>query len=425
MRGRMMRMAGLWGLGWVGLITAAIAAPEWQGFADFRAGVRTQPDDHAPDAILGESRFQIWGEHREEWGTLTLRSDFLYDAIPRHSSLDLETGHGPVDLREANVLFSPAADMDVKVGRQILTWGVGDLLFINDLFPKDWNSFFCGRDTDYLKAPSDAALMSFYSGALNVDVVYTPRFDPDRFIDGDRISYWSPADGRRAGRDRIVDPDRPEEWFQQDEWAGRLRGTGMGLEWAVYAYDGYWKSPEGFDPMVGRPCFPRLSVYGASARGPIGGGLFSVETGYYDSRDDREGTDPMTPNDQQRFLAGYEWEAARNFQVALQYYAEILLDYDGYRSMLPSGQSARDEVRQVATLRLTRLLMNQNLILSLFTFYSPTDADGYCRPSLAYQVDDRWRLMGGANLFWGREDHTFFGQFDDNNNVYAAIRYAF
>ena len=133
----------------------------------------------------------------------------------------------------------------------------------------------------------------------------------------------------------------------------------------------------------------------------------------------------MTPNDQQRFLAGYEWEAARNFQVALQYYAEILLDYDGYRSMLPSGQSARDEVRQVATLRLTRLLMNQNLILSLFTFYSPTDADGYCRPSLAYQVDDRWRLMGGANLFWGREDHTFFGQFDDNNNVYAAIRYAF
>ena len=232
MRGRMMRMAGLWGLGWVGLITAAIAAPEWQGFADFRAGVRTQPDDHEPDAILGESRFQIWGENREEWGTLTLRSDFLYDAIPRHSSLDLETGHGPVDLREANVLFSPAADMDVKVGRQILTWGVGDLLFINDLFPKDWNSFFCGRDTDYLKAPSDAALMSFYSGALNVDVVYTPRFDPDRFIDGDRISYWSPADGRRAGRDRsgFNRTNGPDDSGERGwDWNGRsMRTTAIG-----------------------------------------------------------------------------------------------------------------------------------------------------------------------------------------------------
>ncbi|MFW6031595.1 MAG: hypothetical protein ACOC9T_03300, partial [Myxococcota bacterium] len=32
--------------------------------------------------------------------------------------------------------------------------GTGDLVFLNDLFPKDWRSFLLGRDLDYLKAPS-------------------------------------------------------------------------------------------------------------------------------------------------------------------------------------------------------------------------------------------------------------------------------
>ncbi len=76
--------------------------------------------------------------------------------------MDLDSGDGAFDLREASLVFSPSADTDVKVGRQILTWGTGDLVFINDLFPKDWVSFFIGRDVEYLKAPSDALKVSAF-----------------------------------------------------------------------------------------------------------------------------------------------------------------------------------------------------------------------------------------------------------------------
>ena len=41
------------------------------------------------------------------------------------------------DLRMASLTFSPADWMDVRVGRQVLTWGTGDLLFLNDLFGDD------------------------------------------------------------------------------------------------------------------------------------------------------------------------------------------------------------------------------------------------------------------------------------------------
>src|SRR3989338_11350109 len=40
------------------------------------------------------------------------------------------------NIREANGAFSPFSWLCVKLGRQILTWGTGDLLFINDVFPK-------------------------------------------------------------------------------------------------------------------------------------------------------------------------------------------------------------------------------------------------------------------------------------------------
>ena len=37
---------------------------------------------------------------------------------------------------------------DVKIGQQVLTWGTGDYVFLNDLFPKDYPSFFAGRSDD-------------------------------------------------------------------------------------------------------------------------------------------------------------------------------------------------------------------------------------------------------------------------------------
>jgi hypothetical protein len=121
-------------------------------------------------------------------------------------------------------------------------------------------------------------------------------------------------------------------------------------------------------------------------------------------------------------LVGYNRELATNFTLGLQAYIEWMQDYDAYVTSLPEGQPKRDEVREVTTLRLTRLLMNQNLTLSGFLFYSPTDQDGYLRASCEYKWNDRLSTTIGTNLFAGKETYTFFGQFEDNSNVYVAVR---
>lgn len=389
--------------------------PEIHGFYEVRGGYRTQNDRHEKDMSVMETRLQLELSTFTDWADFKLKGDLLGDLVQEE---------GDFDFREGWVFARPTDTMDIKIGRQILTWGTGDLLFINDLFPKDFQSFFIGRDIDYLKAPSDAAKVSFFNELANIDIVYTPQFDPDRHITGDYLSYWNSNLGRRAGRDVLVRPERPDRWFEDDEIAVRLYHDFSGNELAFYGYQGFWKSPAGQTP-AGRAIFPDLNVAGASLRGQLGPGIGSTEVGYYDSADDRSGKDPLINNSEMRYLVGYTQEVAPELTAGIQYYVEQMLDYSAYRRTLPPTLPARDHYRQVATVRLTKLLLNQNLQLSLFTFYSPTDSDAHLRPSLHYKATDNLAFETGANIFFGRYDHTQFAQLEDNTNIYAAVRYSF
>lgn len=396
-----------------------------RGFVEGRGALWVDRDPRQQHAALSETRLEVEAERRLATVSFRVAADFLYDPLADGHAIDLEKGAGALDLREAHAAFSPAPFLDAKLGRQILTWGTGDLLFVNDLFPKDWNAFLLGRDEQYLKAPSDALKLSAFSEGVNLDLVYVPRFDADRFIDGRRISYFNSAQGRITGRDAVVQEDRPDAWGRDDEWAARAYRTFGATEGALYAYDGFWKSPAGSDPPTGRSTFPRLSVLGASLRGPLAGGIASGEIGYYHSAEDDAGSDPNIRNSELRALVGYEREVAPDVTLGLQYYLEHMRDHGAYRASLPSGSPARDENRHVLTERLTWLTMNQTLEWSLFTFFSPSDMDVYVRPKAKYKVDDHVTLEAGANVFVGERRHTFFGQFEDDSNVYAAVRHGF
>ncbi len=101
-----------------------------------------------------------------------------------------------------------------------------------------------------------------------------------------------------------------------------------------------------------------------------------------------------------------------------------MLDYSQYKSNLISGP-AQDRRRHFITLRLTKLLMNQILRYSLFTHFSPSDKDVHMRPNINYKLTDNLALEIGGNIFFGDYPNTFFGQFRNNTNVYAALCYSF
>ena len=389
---------------------------EWHGFLEGAFGTRWKGDPQVSRRrTLGDARIRVETGWASDDLAFEFKGEVWYDGV----SEEVEG-----ELRDLSLAFSPLSSLDLKMGRQVLTWGTGDLLFLNDLFPKDWVSFFAGREDEYLKAPSNAIRGTWYNDALNVDVVWTPVFEPDNYLTGERFSFFSPMAGMLVAPKPPLDGIEPARTLENGELSLRLFKNIRGTEYAAYAYQGFFKQPTDFTEQL-MPRFAPLSAVGASLRRPLFSGLFNVETVYYASRDDRSGTNPDVPNDQLRFLAGFEREAVTNFTIGFQYYVEWTLDHDELlaNSMTPAFEP--DEFRHLITNRLTYRVSQDKLTLSLFTFYSPSDNDYFLRPVVTYRYSDQWSVAGGANIFGGKDDHTFFGQFEDNSNVYFRIRFGF
>lgn len=400
---------------------------KFHGFVEVDYGVKVSDDKTKRDNFnLLEQRLQLKttyyfdGENylADKGAVINFKGDFTVD--------EYFSGKTDFQVREINFSLTPFDFMDAKIGRQILTWGTGDYLFINDMFPKDYVSFFIGRDDEYLKKPSDAIKLSFYPNKFNVDFVIMPRFTPNTHANGDRLSFFDSFRGGIAG----VDSDRhllsPPFQMSNAEYALRLYRNFGSNEIALYYFRGFDKSPRSIKDEAARQLFyERLDVYGASIRGPFSGGIVNVETGFVNSREDSNGDKRLIENSMFKTMIGYSKDFGNDLKVGFQYYYEQKLDYGNYKNNLLPTDYFWDEHRHLLTNRITKLLRNQTLMLSLFTFYSPSDKDGYVRPSASYDINDQWKVTFGANLPWGEDDITEFGQMKKNKNVFVRVRYSF
>jgi hypothetical protein len=397
----------------------AANAPSLHGFllAETAGRITAQrpPGGDDGDYVLGEERLRLELTGGAGGARFLAKGELAHDSIGKQFA---------VDLREAYVAYA-VGPADVRLGRLIVTWGVGDLFFINDVFPKDWESFFSGRPLEYLKLGVDGVQARLSTRVVDAELLAIPSFTPDTLPSPSRFSFFFPHAGV-PGQSQELPPSR----FSNTELAVRLYRQLAGFDLSLYAYRGHWRMPsvrldDPVAPTIATRFFPALSTYGASTQRNLLAGTLSVEAGYYDSRGDRTGSDPVIPNSHWRFLAGYQRELVPDFMAGLQVYGELMSSYQAYRGSVPAGAPLQDEFRGVLSLRLTRLLDYQAWRLSLFVAYSPTDEDYLVQPEVSYKVTDALSVRVGANVLGGRQPSTFFGQFGRNDNVFVAGRLDF
>jgi len=392
---------------------------EIHGFVEGAFSARVMKDPtQTNDFVLGEVRFRLDLSHYSDRSELAFKGDFVSDGI---------TDDVEIDIRQAMITLRASSWLDVRAGRQVLTWGTGDLVFLNDLFPKDFVSFFIGREDEFLKAPSNSVKFTFYSDLVNTDLVWTPIFEPDIFITGERLSFFDPTVPGLVGMKTLAQPLEtmpPGKEIDNGELAVRLFRNLGGYELALYGYIGFTKQPLAFDLVANVPTHSSLAVYGASVRGNFLGGISNVEAAYYNSLDQDRGNDPNIPNSELRALIGHERELFARFNLGLQYYLEWIRGYDNLIMNSTRPEFEPEEFRHMITIRLTYRLLQETLMLSLFAFLSPSAGDIHLRPSLVHNWSDEVTISAGANVMLG-DDHTFFGQLEKNSNAYVRIRYSF
>lgn len=389
------------------------------GFLQGLYGGGIDSDNPTPTELTAsETRLQLRLESFSDGAEFFGRLDFVYD--------DYNDPNYDLELREGYTKFKVGNNLDFKIGRQIVTWGTGDLVFINDVFAKDYRSFFTGRDDQYLKAPQNALRGSYYTGLGTFSGVYTPRFTPNRIPTGERLSYYNPMVGGIVGGEEFYFEGRmPEAKFKNGEFAARFSRYFGSADIAAYFYHGFYKNPTGMDMDNMAAYYPRLNVYGASIRMPALGGIAWLETGYYDSREDTDSDDPAIPNSTLSSMIGFERQLTSTLTANVQYQNKTMLDHDIYIANLPDGFNEMDEMYHLVTSRMTKLMLMETLTLSGFVFYSPSDEDLYARFSVSYKYTDALTLTLGGNIFDGNDEYTDFGAFQKNDNIYLKITYGY
>jgi len=370
------------------------------------------------ELTASESRLQLRMESYSNSAEFFGRLDFVYDDY-NEPQMDME-------LREGFIKFRLGSKFDFKIGRQIITWGTGDLIFINDVFAKDYQSFFSGRDDQYLKAPQNALRGAFYSGLGTLSLVYTPRFTPNRVPTGERLSYYYPMEQKIVGgSDYYFEGRMPAAKFKNGEIAARLSRYIGTADIAFYFYHGFYKNPVGMDPNTMEAYYPRLNVYGASARMPVFGGIAWAESGYLDSRDDTEGDNNNIPNSQISSLIGFERQLTSSLTANIQYQNKYMIDHDIFVENHTPPTPEADEFYHLVTSRITQLMFMETMTVSVFGFYSPSDEDFYGRFLISYKYTDALTLGVGGNIFEGKNDYTDFGSYKKNDNVYVKVTYGY
>lgn len=357
-------------------------------------------------------RFEASSVFAEAYNSSFLvKCDVVHDSVTKEKKLDM---------REAYVDFS-FGRVDVRAGKQILTWGVGDLMFINDVFPKNWNAFFKGEPSEYLKKGETGISANMPISSWNMEAAFVPWFEPDETPSAKQFYMTNPFSA--LPQEEI----KKSAQYKNMPFALRAFTNMKNVDVSLYSYKGFYKFPSMMPDNLAAPVkvylfYPSLLVYGASAQKNFMEGVLSLETGYAHSKDDSAGANPFVPNSSYRFLGGYQRSLKSDLHFGMQYYGEWMKDYSAYKASLPPGFPAQRKLRDVVTVRITKTMNYETQKLSLFSFYSPSDGDFYVIPEMSRKFSDAFTVTAGGNFFGGR-DTTFFGQFSKNDNIYLYTRY--
>jgi hypothetical protein len=378
------------------------------------------------DWMMANRRLRLQTMKVGEKGGLYAKVDFLQDDISDETV---------VDIRELRLVYTPARWLDISLGKQVSTWGVADMLFINDLFPKNWNANFLGRDMEYLKDTAVSARFTSYFKGWTHDLVYTPQFTQDTTPNGCYLNVFDPNSGQillnpqACGTEQMVG-GRESKDVDDGEWAMQLKRDISGQQVALYYYHGFFKNPKSLqgsgipeDPF--RPYYSALSVYGASTEGQVGPGIFTAETGYYDSKEDPDGDHPMIENSKIKFLLGYKMDLDANWTVGLQYYTERFQDHDAYLQSVSFDPTPKKEQMDTFTLRVMFKAQQETLFVNLFSYIRPDDHDSFTKLDLSKRLNDHFSVVVGINYFTGKvgyEDREF-SMLDEEDNAFVRIRY--
>jgi len=367
--------------------------------------------------------------------TFDIKADYSGDIADLHAEgYAYVDGDDSIDAGIRELYFDLSFNtMDLRVGKQQIIWGKADGVFITDVVsPKDMTNFIL-PDFDEVRLGVTSIKADYYIGDFTLEGVWIPVFTPN--ILPESGSLWAVSMDLPDGVKPSITTTLPAATLENSESFAKLSYMGASFDFEIMGGYMYDDSPAGHVTPVNLTSTPKtVDVSREYQQIVMGGGSFSTEVAgfvirgegaYYNGKvfnlssdallaDLSAGGDGTIEKDYIHYMGGIDYVIS-GVNLSTQFVQEVILDYD--------DTIANDEFNTTLTFLVSKLFMNDTLELKFFGYYGVTNSDALLRFSAGYDITDGMEIVVGSDIFLG--DEGYYGQYDDNDMVYAKVKYSF
>ena len=382
-----------------------------KGFLDTYHAVRTEGR-----ADWMASRTRARGELKLEKGAASL---FLSLNATYNGILKERTG---LELREAYLSYAKG-NFDLRVGRQIVVWGVADALRITDcVSPFDYTEFLA-QDYDDIRMPVNGLRAKYTRGSVTLEAVCNPVVD----------FFILPTDERNPWAIRLpsaplpyttdLESGKPEKKIRNMEFGGRASVNLSGIDFSVSALRTWNKLPALCPDLSGdgrtlyiNGQYRRMTMLGADCSLPVGQFVLRAEVAEYigEAQGSGLGQNAVRRNTLNA-LAGVDWYPGNDWNISVQYCHKYT---SGNLAALSVYRNAG-----LATARLSKELLHNTLKLSTFAYIDVASGGIFNRLSASYSLNDDIELTAGYDYF--HADKGKFAMYGKNSEAWVKMKYSF
>lgn len=324
-------------------------------------------------------------------------------------------------------------DLSWRIGRQVIQWGVADEVSVIDSFtPQDFRSFLIHSRFERKWPVTALSGRYFFNAGDFLEVVWLPRFREDLLARaGDEWSLFvennyvrglglskrhSANEGGTLGDNvfAIRNVTRRENYDLSLNYAYHFEQMAA-FEADIKGFDSSGKAQGTVQPYHARQ--HTASVAFESGREGVGvrGELAYVTDAGYVSYDM---TVPglVERRDTVRAVAGIDYTFASRTYINVQTTLDYIRKHN--RQMQP------DRYRPSVTWRINTPLKGDDIWLEFQGREFMNMTDRFWRLQVRWRVTDEWEVRAGGLHFSGY-DEGIFGQFRDNDQLYAGVHYFF
>jgi len=410
-----------------------------------------------------EGRYHLWSNvdlFASGWGYYDLVYDlFEYDTIAARdvrdeqrplvfvNTLAEEKDQAVADFRELylDLVYS---DVDVRIGKQFTIWGVIDgIRVVDEINPMDFRELILLDLLEY-RIPVWTLKVDYHLAENDFEMLWIPDI---------RFHRPAPRGSEWELLQRVPNTKNPDSWnFENSEyglrWSTEHWDTDISLSY-FYTWDDFptifrnvrVNSP--FPPQF-EPTFTRIHMLGTTLVRPFGRYVVKGEMAYV--KDKYFGILSTTDKNQDGILDNrgelrkdhIRWALGLDFNMFTTDFSPsivqwVILDYDKAIIQKEFDTAFNLFVRKVIKPQVVTFNM---LLINLISLH-----ETYVKPKFTFSVTGRFQVETGLDLFFGEpsafgpvsqgggvsnlnvteERAQFFGNFHDNDRVFANFTYSF